>query len=299
MNGNIRDSIVKITSSDPKLKDIGTGFVIHQDEGITYVLTCAHVVSDLGDRRDVPVNVKNYPAKTVSNGRYGYDLAVLEVEGGLTQLPALKLSAVGEEGREFNIYGYFKSAGVPRLEYLKGTLGSAGRIEDDAPSWNLEISEDSKHKLKPGYSGSPVIDKSSGYVLGVVSQGEESDGLAISIEALKKVWKEMPDNLIYIEKFMNLPPIDQSEYSNKSENWLQNKIDRISKDIKGEKAEDEYLTDKIHKLKEVLRHVPSGEDKMTIQMQLERAIKERDTCFERLENLEDQVDVINKELNKK
>jgi hypothetical protein len=60
----------------------------------------------------------------------------------------------------------------------------------------LEIVDD--YPLQPGYSGSPVVDQTGGAVLGVVSHrhGEGKRGLAISVEALTKIWPDMPPSLI-------------------------------------------------------------------------------------------------------
>jgi hypothetical protein len=296
MNQDITDSIVVITSSNSGIKSIGTGFIIHQDEQITYVLTCDHVVLEVTDRGKAQVEVDSHPVEEVINGGYRCDLAVLKVKDKLAQLPALKLGTVGQKGREFIISGYFDSAGTPRLEDVNGKLGATGITNKDgdrAPTWNLEISEDSNHKLQRGYSGSPVIDKDSGYVLGVVFQDREAVGLAISIEALKKVWQEMPDNLIYIEKFVNQPPISRTgTYSNKPEKWLQDNINRVRKDIDIEKENDDYLTDEIAGIKEDLRKVTYSNQKRTLERELKEAEVSRDTCHQNLENLETQIEEI-------
>jgi hypothetical protein len=55
-----------------------------------------------------------------------------------------------------------------------------------------------EYYLQPGYSGSPVIDRENGCVLGVVTHqiGKGEKGLAISIQALVKIWQDMPASLI-------------------------------------------------------------------------------------------------------
>lgn len=287
MNQNIVGSIVLITSNDPQLKGIGTGFVIHHDERISYVLTCAHIVAEVGGSGKVKVD--GHLAKEVaSRDRYGCDLAVLAVKDGLTKLPILKLGAVGEEGKEFTISGYFNSAGTRRLEPMNGKLGTTGLINQEGDrtlSWNLEISEDSKHKLKDGYSGSPVVDKGSGYVLGVVSQRTgERDGLAISIEALEKVWQEMPEDIIIYQKLVNQSPMSKTGlHSDKPGKWLQDNINRIHKDIDIEKDRDKYLTDQIAGINKELAMLPIGNQKRAIERELEEVKADRDICRQNLE----------------
>jgi Trypsin-like peptidase domain len=286
---NIRDSVVVITN-DSESPSIGTGFVIHRDERMTYILTCAHVVAEVGDFGKVKVTVDHHLAEEVANGdRFGCDLSVLAVKNGLTQLPVLKLGAVGEEGREFTISGYFNSAGTSRLEHVNGKLGAEGLINqkgDRTDTWNLEISGDSKHKLKKGYSGSPVVDKDSGYVLGVVSQKEgQREGVAISIEAVEKVWQEMPKNII-CKRLVNQSPMSKiGLYSDKPEKWLQDNINRIHKDIDIEKDRDKYLTDQIAGINKELVILPIGNQKRAIERELEEVKADRDICRQNLETM--------------
>jgi Trypsin-like peptidase domain len=201
MSQNTRGSIVLITNDADPSGSIGTGFVIHHDKQISHVLTCAHVVKEV--RKSGELIVQGHRAKVVALGDpNGCDLAVLEVEDGLTKLQELKLGAFGEKGRKFIVSGYYKDATkIPKLADISGKLDGTQIINDKKGdltlSWDLDIGDDSKHKLKDGYSGSPVIDEASGYVLGVVTQRiGEKEGLAISIEALGKVWLEMPTRLI-------------------------------------------------------------------------------------------------------
>ena len=194
MNTNFSDSVILVTSTDSDYSgNFGTGFIIHQDEQMTYVLTCAHVVKDVGGADKVKAG--GHPARVEALGDvYGCDLAVLSVKDGLSKLPLLKLGVVGEQGREFIVSGcYTDGTKTRKLAPISGKLGGTQEIlkeGDRTLVWNLEISDDSEHELKPGYSGSPVVDKASGYVLGVVAQlTGQGKGLAISIEALGKVWQ--------------------------------------------------------------------------------------------------------------
>lgn len=59
-------------------------------------------------------------------------------------------------------------------------------------AWKLLINQGGC--LRQGYSGAPVVDLETGHVLGIATNMEKdgTEGLAISIEALKDIWPEMP-----------------------------------------------------------------------------------------------------------
>lgn len=202
MSSNVSDSIVLITSSEPnRSRDFGTGFIIHRDEQAVYLLTCAHVVRDVGGAEKVMAG--GLPATVIASGeKEGFDLAVLQVEG-LWDKPRLTLCAVSEEETAFIIAGFyqFDPKSPPALRKIRGSLGeqislasSDGRERVNA--WDLKI--EGEYYLQPGYSGSPVVNQTNSFVLGVATHliGKGEKGLAISIEALAKVWQEIPDNLI-------------------------------------------------------------------------------------------------------
>lgn len=207
MSANFWDCVCLITSSNPERKadgDFGTGFVIHQDKQTTYLLTCAHVVEAVGGSDQVKVD--GHPATVEAIGdSQGCDLAVLVVRKLLPKLPPLRLSVVGEQGRDVTVAGYYTDGTKTKKQArIKGKLGDTQIINlegDRTKAWNLEIAQDSKHNLKSGYSGSPVIDEITGYVLGVVAQETgKGNGLAISIEALEKIWSESVSVLLPSEK---------------------------------------------------------------------------------------------------
>src|SRR5215471_4987408 len=100
MSPDLRNSVFLILSSADNNSSFGTGFVIHQDEQAAYLLTCAHVVQDVGSETIV---IKRIQAKVIASGsEYGIDLAVLRVEGLPTKPPPLPLSTTGEKGNPFS-----------------------------------------------------------------------------------------------------------------------------------------------------------------------------------------------------
>jgi hypothetical protein len=195
MNSDWENSIVLINSSRRENTGFGTGFVIHQDERAAYIVTSAHVVEDIGGPEEIEVG--GIPASVAAIGAAdGIDLAVLRVEE-LLATSAFTLRVAGREGSPFISAGFQLFSKHFLIRPVQGKLGEQvgletrkhiGRIK----AWVLEI--DDTYQLQPGHSGSPLVDKTSGYVIGVISyrRGEGKRGLAISVDALNEVWPEMP-----------------------------------------------------------------------------------------------------------
>jgi len=196
MNPNLEKSIVLITSSDPEINAFGTGFVIHCDEHAAFVLTCQHVLRDVDKEH---VNVEGSPATVVTSvlEETADDMAILRVEG-LQHLPWLRLSICGQQGLTFDTAGYCLYNKQYKLERLQGTLGKEvwlrfrGQI-GRTRAWELSMDEGSN--LQRGYSGSPIVDRVNGLVLGIAThkEGQGQEGMAISIEVLQKIWPDMPN----------------------------------------------------------------------------------------------------------
>ncbi|NEQ35482.1 MAG: SUMF1/EgtB/PvdO family nonheme iron enzyme [Okeania sp. SIO3I5] len=204
--GNLEESIVLITSASDnsrKADVIGTGFAFYQQDNYTYLLTCAHVVEDVGGKENVLVN--NIPAKVLAIGDVkGFDLAVLGVEK--LNVPLFQLISLSEtKNRKFQTAGHFLYGEEKKilLETVGGTLGKkrlARQNDERVAVWNLLVDEGDvaaarlRQRLRKGYSGAPVVDLETGYVLGVATNMEKdgTEGLAISVEALKKIWSGMP-----------------------------------------------------------------------------------------------------------
>lgn len=178
--------------------NFGTAFVVYRDASAAYLLTCAHVVKAVGIDR---LQVGGYKPTVVALGEDGKspDLAVLRVEE-LKNQPCWSLCEAGKKGKPFATQGFRKDGGNQYLRReMKGKLGERVSIQFQGQSthfgWDLSI--ENKGTLQPGNSGSPVWDKKY-RALGVVSRRQVAghEGLAISIDALEEVWKDMPSGLI-------------------------------------------------------------------------------------------------------
>ncbi|NEP22814.1 trypsin-like peptidase domain-containing protein [Moorena sp. SIO3I6] len=217
-------SVVHIQSTDPKKTDFGSGFIFFEDEEGAYVLTCAHVVRDVGGIDQVKVENRHATVIYHSENGYADDLAILKVEG-LKNLPNLPLGNFRRElsNRKFltkfriHAYSEFDSRNrIYSLDNLQGYLGDKKRLKGQnqpskVDSWILKIDQD--HFLKPGNSGSPVIDTRSYNVLGIVThlegkgQNKGKVGIAVSIATLEEVWEEIPPGLL--RKVYYLEPLSE------------------------------------------------------------------------------------------
>lgn len=216
-------AIVQIQSQDPQENNFGSGFVFFEDEEGVYVLTCAHVVRDVGGVEQV--KVKNLPATVIYHSPKGHaeDLAILKVKG-LRNLPKLPLGNFRRElsNRKFltkfriRAYSEVKSRDVfYEINNIQGHLGDEKPIKGKNQtflinSWKLNIDQG---YLKPGNSGSPVIDSKSYNVLGFVitdeGQGQDKGkfGRAVCIDTLEYVWDDMPPELL--RKIYYLEPLSE------------------------------------------------------------------------------------------
>ncbi|NEQ38980.1 MAG: hypothetical protein F6K40_23005 [Okeania sp. SIO3I5] len=193
----LEESIVLISSKlEKKANVIGTGFAFYKDQDYTYLLTCAHVVEDVGKEENILVNdINEIFVEVLATGNIkGFDLAVLRVKN--LNIPILQLTLLSNaENREFRIAGYYLYGEEKkrRLKIVKGVLGEESFLTQSNEKtivWDLLISSG---RLRKGYSGAPVVDLSD-RVLGVATnmENEGAEGLAISVEALNKIWPQMP-----------------------------------------------------------------------------------------------------------
>ncbi|MGD1701381.1 trypsin-like peptidase domain-containing protein [Dapis sp. BLCC M229] len=202
----LEESIVLITSAK-KANVIGTGFAFYREQNYTYLITCAHVVDDVGGEENVRVNNKNdIPVDVVAIGNIqGFDLAVLKVKDILT-IPLLQLMILSEEEEinyQINIPGHYLYSDnkIPEFKPITGIISQRSKViqfQEKVVVWELKIE---KGKLQGGYSGAPVVDLETGFVVGVTTHKEGRNeqegkvGRAISIEALEKIWSDIPPTI--------------------------------------------------------------------------------------------------------
>jgi hypothetical protein len=175
---------VKLTSA--KSKAWGTGFFVSADK----VITCAHVVHDLGTEViSVIWQGKEWATAKVEQIKLSpIDLALLQVEVPEGELPPCVL--LGEGFNPFDrlyVYGYpdnFQDGGSVTI-HCEGTVKDGGVT--------LIIAQ--AGQVRPGHSGSPALNDETGKVCGIVSEtrGRSTDlgGLLIPISTVFSQFPEL------------------------------------------------------------------------------------------------------------
>lgn len=200
MSNTAYNAVVLITSRSSSR--FGTGFIVHHDSQGAFVVTCAHVIEEVGSEDAVVNHRPDLPVSLITSGMsVGVDLAVL-LARGLTDRPALQLSLDAAPDLSVVITGYrFHTQRGHILRSIRGTLGNqvylqTRGIPNRAPAWDLRIEGD--EQLADGYSGSPIVEEESGLVIAIASHLEREGrrGQAISANAITTIWPLMPHGII-------------------------------------------------------------------------------------------------------
>lgn len=179
-------AVILLTSrAADKNRNFGSGFVVARKGQVSYVLTCAHVVEQIGREQlcaagtDAPVSVLHCGSGD------GIDIAVLQVEG-LQDKPLLNQFAQGQEQAEVQVAGYSlfdARTGQHIKRTLNGQFGKRNSIGAQGwPLWDVAITDDSFSTLEGGYSGSPVCN-AQGQVVAITSHrrsGQHGHAFCIS-----------------------------------------------------------------------------------------------------------------------
>jgi len=188
----VKSSVVNIESVSNS--SFGTGFVIDSDERGVYILTCGHVVDDV-----VTPVVENVLAKVVAKGEF-VDIAVLYVSR--LHLSPLPLQVDECDSLDVEVIGFSNfNKSLTQKKHIKAMLYQEAielhSKENEMFYTVRKIKANDGFNFDRGNSGSPVICKSSGRVIAMVSNKEGSDiGYAIDIVTLKTVWDSMPTSLL-------------------------------------------------------------------------------------------------------
>ncbi len=272
------DSILLITSRNLDNINFGTGFVIYHNHQECYILTCAHVVKDVGGAENI--SISGQTARLIASGEdKNIDVSILSITGMFINKPALQLCISGTKGDNFSTAGFQFFDQSFLLRPLHGNLGEEIGLEfrDHArriSAWDLKIT-DMDFDLQRGYSGSPVITKGDDCVFGIVSYKLGANkGLAISIKAVQEIWINMPSGL-----FQN------SKINTSIASPVKSPFTELKR-----KALEETLADMCQKYQAAYvqqRGTLSSVDKITLQNQknqLEKDIREVETSLTQLYN---------------
>jgi S1-C subfamily serine protease len=278
---NFFDSVCLITCRNSDAKPIqGTGFVVHQAGGETYIITCAHVVRE--DQTDVQVNGRT--AVLVGIGKEDWlDFAVYTVRGLEDKTP-LELSSVGEAGCRIKIPVIAEMSSSKEdflLRPLNGTLGElinpmSASGQKLADAWDLKIN-DGEFLLREGNSGSPVIDIESNKVVGIVRHkvGGGGKGIAISVNALREIWVDIPRNLIEEGGPIMSSRSGSKILTNLSTSKLDLRKNQISRDISIRKADVQSFSEMIRDIAFAQKDLAIGSPQARIDLKNREELEEK------------------------
>lgn len=195
----IADPVVLIASSADRNRDYGSGFIVRRVGEFACIVTCAHVIRDVGAET---ICVNGLPGTVVVTGDdLGLDLAVIKVEGLVEDDETLfAMGEPGPIGSKVVVEGYqafVSSAQNHRTQKLPGTLAEPFQITAHPPNnpiqaWELKFEDDS---VRGGFSGAPVVNPQTGKVFAVVSHAlRDGVGAAIAIEELNRIWQPVDRN---------------------------------------------------------------------------------------------------------
>lgn len=180
--------VVLLTSADGKTH--GSGFVVRRAGAVSHVVTCAHVVDDLG----AGLEANGRPAKVLWNGTAeGIDLAVVAAEG-LTEEP-LTLTRRAGPGDAVVAVGFTQVDRGRRATARPAVIREATQLTYDParvvkkhPGWLLTVDGDA---ITDGFSGGPVVAADTGLVIGVLGLRGAGTADAIAISNLS-AWRDAP-----------------------------------------------------------------------------------------------------------
>jgi hypothetical protein len=184
-----------------------TGFLIFSEGDKSFVVTCAHVVDDLGKPKVQP---EEFKVQIVAKGDpNSADLAVLAI---CPCHPSVPLRLSRSASTSFIVHGYASSkvqsvnerqTGLEKRPLhcvIKAKFGrvSRGNLRSEANAWDFDVdaAKSNGEQLAEGYSGSAVLNE-SGEAFAVVSYKRDGGarGVAISLDALLSIWPEIPKSL--------------------------------------------------------------------------------------------------------
>ncbi|MFI6908724.1 trypsin-like peptidase domain-containing protein [Nonomuraea sp. NPDC050394] len=214
MRGDLGRSVVRVL--DPRGQTAGTGFAAGV-EGL--VLTCAHVVADAhaGPGEEVELTFGEQAFRGLVAADHwrppdGDDVAVLRVDtwpDGLT--PLSLMSSEGAAGASYETWGFPDASPIHGLRARGMVTGPIREPDTGQPVLQLERSG----SVTTGYSGGPVVDLTTGHVIGMIHSitrqdqyGRQSEiALATPAESLREACPDL--RLVEICPYRSLEVFDE------------------------------------------------------------------------------------------
>lgn len=196
MSSDLLDATVLITSKESNTVGFGSGFVVLRTGETAYVVTCAHIVREVGEDN---ILVDGEEGKVIATGdSMKLNLAVVKIEifPGNAVL-ASRLTNSLEPKKQFQSAGFKRFREDMHKQNLSGYINGMTQVITKPPylparSLKFSLSEGD---VEEGYIGSPVIDPETKSVLGIISQRtDEGEGIATSIDQLDRIWHPIDKN---------------------------------------------------------------------------------------------------------
>jgi len=193
LNTDYSAAILPIRSQDPNNRRFGTGFIIKHDAQYSYLLTCRHVIEDVGGAAQIQIN--DHTAELIVQGEsQGIDLALIKCP--LLSLPSLQLSESEPSNKIFSTCGYAvhdPKGGSLAKRQLQGNLGRNidlyfAQTNKTITAWDIHIAADDYFSnLQAGYSGSPLYDDLGKVFAVMIQKRGDKNGHALAISNLKQL----------------------------------------------------------------------------------------------------------------
>jgi len=187
-------SIVHIESKYRNNPSFGTGFVFYNNKSGSYILTCQHVL----DAVEIPM-VDNVEA-TITAPCDFIDMAVIFLPN--IHLTPLAMQADSCDSLNVDVIGFsIFSQKLTQKKHIHAQLFKEPielHANDSSSFYRArKIKAHNDFYFSKGNSGSPVICKRSGHVIGMVSNKEGNNlAYAIEISYIEEVWKQIPKGLL-------------------------------------------------------------------------------------------------------
>jgi hypothetical protein len=181
--------LVSTSNAEKRRSGNGSGFFITSDG---YFVTNHHVAAD-SDGLEVKMGDKTYPARIVKLDPAN-DIAVLKVDGTFA---CLALGSDLETRAGDDVF----TIGFPMVDLMgeapkttHGIVNAVSGIEDDPRVFQISV------QIQPGNSGGPLMQKSTGSVIGVTSS-------SLNTRKFIKEGQALPQNVNYAMKASYIRPL--------------------------------------------------------------------------------------------
>ncbi|MBP5975657.1 AAA-like domain-containing protein [Brasilonema sp. CT11] len=203
----IKTCTVAISTPEGEIR--GTGFFI-SSEG--YLLTCAHVVEDVGGWDQVRVNGEAVELIYLGD-RTSDDFAVLRLSS--YQGASIPLSLDFQPMDRFLSIGYGRPD-FPQGASIDGTITDINRHSEFGNLSMLRLRvEANSQQVQGGYSGSPVFNAANQRVIGIIAAYDNTEGaLAVPLVTVQERWSDLEKWLNPSYSDEDFPFFDSTFYSN-------------------------------------------------------------------------------------